>query len=83
MIVGRFFGFQKSIGKTTLFQHILGMKKALAMKLEPFPNIRLSYLISKKGSEKGSDSDDLYCNLLKINISRIALNQAFSTCAEM
>ena len=34
--------------------------------------VRIHILISNKGSEKGSDSVDLYCNLLKIKISRIA-----------
>lgn len=39
--------------------------------------VRIHILISNKGSEKGSDSVDLYCNLLKFKISRIALNQDF------
>ena len=34
-------------------------------------NIQMIYL-SKKGSEKGSDSVDLYCNVVKFRISRIA-----------
>ena len=47
-------------------------------------NIQMIYL-SKKGSEKGSDSVDLYCNVVKFRISKIALNQGFShllTCSE-
>ncbi|HFU4464637.1 TPA: hypothetical protein ACGO9X_001948, partial [Streptococcus suis] len=39
----------------------------------------------KKGSEKGSDSTDLYCNVMKFNNSKIALNQGFYrllTCSE-
>ena len=41
-------------------------------------------LISK-GSEKGSDSADFYCNILKLEISIIALNEGFYrllTCSE-
>ena len=34
-------------------------------------NIQMIYL-SKKGSEKGSDWTDFYCNLLRFEISRIA-----------
>lgn len=47
--------------------------------------VRISILISKKGSEKGSDSVDFYCNVVKFRISRIALNQGFYclvTCSE-
>lgn len=44
-----------------------------------------SLFLFKKGSEKGSDSVDLYCNVVKFRISKIALNQGFShllTCSE-
>ncbi|WP_300125973.1 hypothetical protein, partial [uncultured Streptococcus sp.] len=34
--------------------------------------VRISILISKKGSEKSSDSIDFYYNLLKFKISKIA-----------
>lgn len=47
--------------------------------------VRISILISKKGSEKGSDSVDLYCDVVKFRKSRIALNQGFYrlvTCSE-
>ena len=47
--------------------------------------VQICILISKKGSEKGSDSVDLYCNVVKFRISKIALNQGFShllTCSE-
>ena len=43
------------------------------------------YSYFKKGSEKGSDSADFYCNVVKFEISRIALNQGFYrilTCSE-
>lgn len=55
------------------------------MKLLLLLIVRISILISKKGSEKGSDSVDFYCNVLKFRISRIALNQGFYrllTCSE-
>lgn len=42
------------------------------MKLLVHLIVRISILISKKGSEKGSDSVDLYCNVVKFRISRIA-----------
>ena len=38
-------------------------------------NESVSYFI--KGSEKGSDSIDLYRNVVKFRNSRIALNQGF------
>ena len=47
--------------------------------------VRIHILISKKGSEKGSDSVDFYCNVVKYRISKIALNQGFYrllTCSE-
>ena len=47
--------------------------------------VRISILISNKGSEKGSDSVDLYCDIVKFRKSRIALNQGFYrlvTCSE-
>ena len=47
--------------------------------------VRISILISNKGSEKGSDSVDLYCDVVKFRKSRIALNQGFYhlvTCSE-
>ena len=47
--------------------------------------VRIHILISKKGSEKGSDSVDFYCNVVKYRISEIALNQGFYrllTCGE-
>ena len=43
--------------------------------------VRINILISKKGS----DSADFYCNVVKFEISRIALNQGFYrllTCSE-
>lgn len=43
------------------------------------------FLFQKKGSEKSSDSVDFYCNVVKFEISRIALNQGFYrllTCIE-
>jgi len=55
------------------------------MKLLLLLTIRINILISKKGSEKGSDSTDFYCNLVKFKISKIALNQGFYcllTCSE-
>lgn len=55
------------------------------MKLLLFLIVRINILISKKGSEKGSDSADFYCNVVKFEISRIALNQGFYrllTCSE-
>ena len=42
------------------------------MKLLLLLIVRISILISKKGSEKGSDWTDFYCNILKFEISRIA-----------
>ncbi len=39
--------------------------------------VRINILISNKGSEKGSDSVDFYCNVVKFRISKIALNQGF------
>ena len=47
------------------------------MKLLLLLIVRISILISNKGSEKGSDSVDLYCNVVKFRKSRIALNQGF------
>lgn len=47
--------------------------------------VRIRILISKKGSEKGSDSVDFYCNVVKFEISKIALNQGLYrlvTCSE-
>ena len=47
--------------------------------------VRINNLISKKGSEKGSDSVDFYCNVVKFTISKIALNQGsyrLLTCSE-
>jgi len=47
--------------------------------------VRINILISKKGSEKGSDSVDFYCNVMKFRISIIALNQGsyrLVTCSE-
>ena len=55
------------------------------MKLLLFLIVRINILISKKGSEKGSDSAEFYCNVVKFEISRIALNQGFYrllTCSE-
>ena len=34
--------------------------------------VRINILISNKGSEKGSDSVDFYCNVVKFRISKIA-----------
>jgi len=47
------------------------------MKLLLLLIVRIDILISNKGSEKGSDSIDLYCNVVKFRIPRIALNQGF------
>ena len=47
--------------------------------------VRIDILISNKGSEKSSDSVDLYCNVVKFRISKIALNQGLYrlvTCSE-
>ncbi len=55
------------------------------MRLLLLLTVRINILISKKGSEKGSDSIDFYCNVVKFRISRIALNQGFCrllTCSE-
>lgn len=55
------------------------------MKLLVHLIVRISILISKKGSEKGSDSVDLYCDVVKFRKSRIALNQGsyrLVTCSE-
>ena len=38
--------------------------------------VRINILISKKGSEKGSDSNDFYCNVLKLTKRKNA-DQAF------
>lgn len=34
--------------------------------------VRINIFISKKGSEKGSDSVDFYCNVVKFKISKFA-----------
>ena len=55
------------------------------MKLLLLLVVQISILISNKGSEKGSDSVDFYCNVVKFEISRIALHQGFYrllTCSE-
>ena len=44
---------------------------------EVLKNLKINILISKKGSEKGSDSIDSYRNVVKFRNSRIALNQGF------
>ena len=47
--------------------------------------VRINILISKKGSEKGSekgsDSNDFYCNVLKLTKRKNA-NQAFFFCID-
>lgn len=60
-------------------------KRNLTMKFLSLFIVRISILISNKGSEKGSDSVDLYCDVVKFRKSRIALNQGFYrlvTCSE-
>lgn len=55
------------------------------MKLLLLLIVRISILISNKGSEKDSDSVDFYYNIVKFEISRIALNKGFYhllTCSE-
>lgn len=47
-------------------------KRSLIMKLLLPLIVRINNLISKKGSEKGSDSVDFYCNVVKFTISKIA-----------
>ena len=47
-------------------------KRNLIMKFLLILIVQICILISKKGSEKGSDSVDFYCNVVKFKISRIA-----------
>ena len=47
-------------------------KRNLIMKFLLLLIVRIRILISKKGSEKGSDSVDFYCNVVKFEISKIA-----------
>lgn len=41
--------------------------------------VRINILISKKGSEKGSDSNEFPCNVLKLTKRKKRLNQRFSS----
>ena len=47
-------------------------KRNLIMKFLLILIVQICILISKKGSEKGSDSVDFYCNVVKFKLSRIA-----------
>lgn len=44
--------------------------------------VRINILILNKGSEKGSDSIDLYCNVLNLSKRKKRLKSAFSFCID-
>ena len=54
-------------------------KRNLIMKFLLILIVQICILISKKGSEKGSDSVDFYCNVLKLTKRKNA-DQAFFFC---
>lgn len=51
------------------------------MKLLLFLIVRINILISKKGSEKGSHSNDFPCNIVKLTKRKNA-DQAFFFCID-
>lgn len=77
--------FRKDYAISKIFRNENTEKEELHHEAPLLLIVRINILISKKGSEKGSDSVDFYCNVMKIRISIIALNQGFYrlvTCSE-